>query len=106
MATNVRAWLQETMRADDALRAEYEALEPRFAAIREVIRAREEAGLTQTELAHRLGVSPGVISRLESGQVSPRIDTLAKAATALGYELQVHMRTRQMKRRRSPATKT
>ena len=83
----------EAMRAEDPeLNAEYEAMGPRFEAIRELISARKKAGLSQTALAKKMGVSQAVIGRLESGQNSPTIDTLAKAARALGGELVVHVR--------------
>ena len=83
---------EEHMEADPALRAEYESLEPRFRAISALIRARGE--VSQSELARRMRVSPGVISRLESAQHDPRLGTLASAARALGYDLEISFRRR------------
>lgn len=49
---------------------------------------RSEAGLSQRELAHRMGTTQSVISRLEEGGgARNRIDTLARVATALGRHL-------------------
>ena len=46
------------------------------------------AGLTQKDLAYRMGTSQSVISRLEEGGGSGnRVDTLARVATALGRHL-------------------
>ena len=46
------------------------------------------AGLSQRELAERMGTTQSVISRLEEGGgVRNRIDTLARVATALGRHL-------------------
>ncbi|MDE2696273.1 MAG: helix-turn-helix transcriptional regulator [Chloroflexota bacterium] len=78
------------MDADPELRAEYDRLAPRFRAISELIKAR--GTVSQSELARRMKVSPGVISRLESAEHDPRLGTLASAARALGYELEVTFR--------------
>ncbi len=46
---------------------------------------RIEVGLSQSELAERMGIAQSVISRLEEGDGGPnRVDTLARVATALG----------------------
>lgn len=51
---------------------------------------RTEAGLTQRELAERMGTTPSVISRLEEGGgARNRIDTLGRVATALDRHLVV-----------------
>lgn len=51
---------------------------------------RTEAGLSQRELAARMGTTQSVISRLEEGGgARNRIDTLARVATALGRHLVV-----------------
>lgn len=72
-----------------AVREQYEQLRPRFEVASALIRARREAGLTQTELAERMGRRQSLISAIESGRRSPRLQTLADAARALGCELRV-----------------
>lgn len=44
-------------------------------------------GLTLAEVARRAGISQGMLSRLETGAVSPSLETVASLATALGTEL-------------------
>jgi DNA-binding XRE family transcriptional regulator len=49
---------------------------------------RKEAGLTQKEIADRMGISQQVISRLEKGEVdNPTIDTLSRIADVAGKKL-------------------
>lgn len=84
---------EKRMDDDPELRVEYERLEPRFRAISELIKARGE--MSQSELARRMQVSPGVISRLESAEHDPRLGTLANAASALGYDLEITFRRRE-----------
>jgi transcriptional regulator with XRE-family HTH domain len=50
--------------------------------------AREQALLTQEELATRAGVQPFTISRIETNKVEPRFRTIRKLAIALGIEPQ------------------
>ena len=45
---------------------------------------RVRAGISQAELARRMGVSPAMISQYETGARSPKMDTLKKIADALG----------------------
>lgn len=53
---------------------------------------RERLGLTQTELAERMDTTQPTIARLEAGGVTPSLDTLHRAANALGLELIVDFR--------------
>lgn len=50
---------------------------------------REKRGLSQRELAERLGTTQSAVARLEAGNVSPSLPTLDKVAEALGVELVV-----------------
>jgi ribosome-binding protein aMBF1 (putative translation factor) len=53
---------------------------------------RERRGLIQAELAERMGIAQPTIARLEAGGVNPSLDTLHRAALALGLELVVDFR--------------
>jgi transcriptional regulator with XRE-family HTH domain len=55
--------------------------------------ARKAAGLTQAELAHRLGTTQSAVARLEASGANPRIDTLARALRACGRELALEARS-------------
>lgn len=64
--------------------------EKRIAQFRELVfRLRVEAGLTQADLADRMGTTQSAIARLEGGGVQPTLETLEKLATAVGGELVV-----------------
>ena len=54
-----------------------------------VILHRTRTGLTQEDLAARMGTSVSAISRLESGFHVPSIDTLRKLAGALGGRVKI-----------------
>lgn len=47
-------------------------------------RIREELGLTLATVAKHAGISPAMLSRLETGHVSPSLETIAALADALG----------------------
>jgi transcriptional regulator with XRE-family HTH domain len=53
---------------------------------------RRAAGLSQTEVAARMGTSQSTVARLEAGEVDPRLSTLERYAEALGGRLDVELR--------------
>jgi predicted transcriptional regulator len=52
--------------------------------IQELVRARQESELSQTEIAARMGTSQSAVARLESGALDARLSTLERYAAALG----------------------
>ncbi len=54
-----------------------------------VVRYRVEHGLSQAELGAKLGVSRPYVARLESGDQSPTLATLARLAQRLGLEFHI-----------------
>jgi transcriptional regulator with XRE-family HTH domain len=50
---------------------------------------RAAAGLSQTELAVRLGTTQSAVARWETGEVSPRLNTLERIAQACGLEAHI-----------------
>ena len=77
-----------------AVRAEYERIEREEMPILDaILAARSEAGLTQAQIAERMGTSVPAVSRLENalvtGKHSPSIATLQKYAAAMGKTLKI-----------------
>jgi predicted nucleotidyltransferase/DNA-binding XRE family transcriptional regulator len=54
-----------------------------------VAATRRAAGLTQAELAHRLGTTQAAVARLEGGHRDPTLRTLRKLADALGMKFEI-----------------
>jgi len=73
----------------------YEALEPEFTLLHEILKARRNAGLSQAEIAERMGTKAPAVTRLESslssGKHSPSIATLKKYANALNCHLEIKL---------------
>ena len=55
--------------------------------MRELAGRRQDAGLSQTEIAARMGTSQSAVARLESGAADVRTSTLERYAAALGTEI-------------------
>jgi DNA-binding XRE family transcriptional regulator len=72
---------------DPATNKEYESLEPEYRIISQMIKIRIEQGLTQKELADKIGTRQSNISRLESGEYNPSLEFLKKIAKGLNKEL-------------------
>ncbi|MBF0269135.1 MAG: helix-turn-helix transcriptional regulator [Alphaproteobacteria bacterium] len=90
MRTPVRKLHEEWMK-DPAYRAAYDALEPEFALASELIKARSKAGMTQAEVAERMGTTQSVVARIEGGRTPPNLKTLEKYAAAVGRRVKVKL---------------
>jgi DNA-binding XRE family transcriptional regulator len=95
VALNPRAYAEKLRKSDPAFGAAYDALEDEFAALAALLRARKDAGLTQADVAERMGVSQPVLARIESSlgsrKHSPSLATLRKYADACGKKLVIQM---------------
>ena len=61
----------------------------RVALIGELIKARQEKGISQKKLEELSGVKQPIIARMERGSTSPQIDTVLKVLAPLGKTLAV-----------------
>ncbi len=61
----------------------------RVALIGEIIKARQEQGISQKQLEELSGVKQPIIARMEKGSTSPQIDTILKVLAPLGKTLAI-----------------
>jgi ribosome-binding protein aMBF1 (putative translation factor) len=61
--------------------------EDRTRLVRELAEQRQAAGLSQTEIAARMGTSQSAVARLESGTADVRASTLERYAAAVGRQI-------------------
>ena len=75
------------------VRAEFERLNPEFAFLDQILAARKAAGLTQADIARRIGTTQSAVARLESVSVKhfPSLATLHKYATAVGCRVEIKL---------------
>ena len=59
--------------------------------ISQLVEARLEQGISQAELARRLGIQRSGINRLESGTQNPTLDMILKIASALGKDVSLEL---------------
>lgn len=92
MRNRLRDFKVRALARPDVRRA-YDGLAEEFELLDEILKARAAAGLTQAEVAARIGTTQSAVARLESdiGKHSPSIATLRRYAAALGYKLQVRL---------------
>jgi len=74
---------------DKGIKKAYDELGLEFALVEMIIEKRLRRGLTQKQLAVKIGTKQPVISRLERGAYNPSIKFLHRVAVALGAELKV-----------------
>lgn len=86
--TKFNDYLKEQLKSPD-FRQEYEALEAEFSIMQALIDARNNAGLTQKELAQKTGIAQGDISRMERGSANPSLRTLERLAEGMNMTLKI-----------------
>jgi ribosome-binding protein aMBF1 (putative translation factor) len=77
--------------ANPAVRQAYDAQTPELELARELIAARMKAGLTQGDVAARMGTTQSVVVRIESGRGTPSMRTVQRFASAVGARAVVRM---------------
>lgn len=63
--------------------------------VKELVEARQERGLSQTEIAARMGTSQSAVARLERGDLDVRMSTLERYAAAVGRTVDWSIRPNQ-----------
>lgn len=96
--TSGRSWasIKHAKARSEARRAGYRQAMEAFDLAERVRRAREHAGLTQAELASKIGSTQPAVARLEAGGSTPSLATLRRIAGALGFDLVVELRPRRV----------
>lgn len=79
--------LEKQLLSDPEVKKEYDKLQPRYTLISQLIKVRMKKGLTQKQLAERVGTKQSAIARIESGNANISIAILEKLTQALGSQL-------------------
>lgn len=87
----MREWrkLKKELLQNKAVKKEYDRLTPRYRAISALISARIKKGITQKELAQKIGTKQSAIARFEAGDVNPSLGFLEKVARVMGYRINI-----------------
>jgi transcriptional regulator with XRE-family HTH domain len=88
LRTHGEAVAEESGR-DDEFRRDWERLSLARAVAAKVIVYRSEHGLSQRDLAKRLGMTQPQVARLENGEHEPAQSTLMRLASGLGMEFNI-----------------
>ena len=81
--------LTNELMKDKEFKKEYELIQPEIDITRAILEARIQAGLTQSQLSERSGISQADISRLEKGTRNPSLALLKRLADAMDSTLRI-----------------
>ena len=88
-AISPRGQTWDDVRAELYTAEEIRESDIRVAIMSELIKARNERGISQRELEELSGVKQPVISRMETGATSPHLDTVIRVLTPLGKTIYI-----------------
>jgi transcriptional regulator with XRE-family HTH domain len=83
--------LKAELLADPEVRAAYDAMADDFEMARELIAARARAGLTQADVAARMGTTQSTVARIEGGKATPSLRSVQRYAKAIGCRAVVRL---------------
>jgi len=86
--TTFREHLQEKLLNSEFQEA-WEESEGEYQAMKALVSARGNAGITQKELSETTGIPQKTISKIETGNTNTTVNTLAKIAKGLGKDLRI-----------------
>lgn len=75
------------------VKAQFDELGDEYALLDQFLKARAQQGLTQAQVAEKIGTTQSAVARMESGRGkhSPSLATLSKYAEALGCRLEIKL---------------
>ena len=97
--------IKRELLTDPAAQAANEDLAPEFEVARELIAARSRAGLTQSDVALRMGTTQSAVARLEGGTRAPSLRTVQRYAQAVGARAVVRIESQTARTKASPRIK-
>ncbi|BCV20364.1 helix-turn-helix transcriptional regulator [Moorella sp. Hama-1] len=77
---------------EPAFRQAYDDLEPEYQLVKSIIEQRKLKGISQAELARKVGTRQSAIARLESGTYNPSLRFLKKVARALDAKIEIKLK--------------
>lgn len=83
---------KEKLMRDPEFRKAYTELDPLYEPIRAIVKYRIEQGISQKELADKIGTKQSSISRFESTAQMPSFSFIRKIVDALDLELEFRVR--------------
>jgi ribosome-binding protein aMBF1 (putative translation factor) len=83
--------VKDQLLKDPKVKAEYDRLGPVYQLVGAMVEARHDAGLTQQEVAARMGTTQSVIARLENAHHLPSLDLVTRYAAAIGRRVDIHL---------------
>ena len=83
--------VKDQLLKDPKVKTEYDRLGPVYQLVGAMVEARHDAGLTQQEVAARMGTTQSVIARLENAHHLPSLDLVTRYAAAIGKRVDIHL---------------
>ncbi len=83
--------LKKELLKDKEVAKEYKRLAPKYELMAQLIEARLKKGLSQKQLAEKVGTKQSAIARLEGGRANPTLSFLEKVTQALDSNLRIQI---------------
>ena len=91
MEEKMQEWedVKKELLKNPEVKKEYDRLDPRYQLISDLIALRIKKGLTQEDVAKKMGTKQSAIARIESGDENLTIDSIQEISEALGAKVKI-----------------
>jgi|WetSurMetagenome_2_1015567.scaffolds.fasta_scaffold22419_6 predicted transcriptional regulator len=84
--------LKEKLLKDKEFKEEYDRLKPEYDLIGQLIKKRLKKGMTQKDVAKKMGTKQAAVSRMESGLYNSSINRYCQYADAVGSKIEINLK--------------
>ncbi len=84
--------LKAKLLKNDLVKLEYDKLKPEYELLRKLIQKRLKKGMTQSDVAKKIGTKQEAVSRLESGRSSSTLNRYSQYADAVGSKIEISLK--------------
>lgn len=86
---NIKEEIEKRINNDAELKTAYEHAQHEYDVVRQLVKSRNEMGLSQSDVAKQSGLTQQMISRIETMDNSPTLRNLIRYADSLGLEIKL-----------------
>jgi DNA-binding XRE family transcriptional regulator len=94
---NVKEEINRRLENDDELKKAYDYAQHEYEIIKQLVKMRNEMGLTQSDVAIKSGLTQQMVSRIETIGNSPTLKNFIKYVDSLGLEIKLEKKNAKMR---------
>jgi HTH-type transcriptional regulator / antitoxin HipB len=93
---NVKEEINKRLEKDAELKKAYDHSQQEYEVVRQIVKMRNEMGLSQSDVARQSGLTQQMVSRIETVDNSPTLRNFIKYVDSVGLEIKIEKKNAKM----------